>query len=205
LAQTPIGVSGADVEREQYVGVIVETERGWAIRSAGGESVVDDPRSAAGAVRELNGLERGGEDADVRLVDSSGQQVFGFVLLFTGGETEPEQAAGHRRVADEPPEGCRPIDWGGGYQGLFCVRPGSSRFAAVAGLVALLRDLYGVTDANDMAFEKLWEWSGDVEHRQDLVAHLVLMAAYRARQCGIDAAELAALAYAARGVDVSGG
>jgi hypothetical protein len=151
-----------------------------------GRAEVDDPGLADYECRRLLQQRLGldwfaAEDLDVRLVDGSGAPLFVFDLLCTGANEAGRVAA----LAAGPPAGCRFVDFDG-MPGLQCVRTGSSRLAAVAELVAQLRDGYGM-DADDLGFEKLWEWAGPRESRERMVAQLLLMATRRARLVGLPA------------------
>jgi hypothetical protein len=154
-----------------------------------GQVAVADPRLAdfecRRLLRERLGLDWAAvEDLDVRLVDGSGAPLYVFDLLCTG-PVAPERVAA---LAAGPPAGCRFVDFDG-LPGVRCVRPGVSRLAAVATLVAQLRDEYGI-EADDLGFEKLWEWAGSRESRERLVAQLLLMATQRARRVGLPAEDL---------------
>jgi hypothetical protein len=160
-----------------------------------GQATVTDPGLADFEARRL--LQRhldldlaGADDLDVVLVDADGQPVYVFELLFT---SDPGSQAGaadspYARLAADPPAGCWFEDFGGN-PGLHCVRRGSSRFEAIATLIAEVRDTYGL-DANDLGFEKLWEWAGSREWRERMIAHLLVMAADRARLTGVPASYL---------------
>jgi len=80
--------------------------------------------------------------------------------------------------------------------GLRCVRSGPSRLVAVAVLVAQLRDEYGI-DADDLGFEKLWEWAGSRDAREQMIAQLLLVATHRARLLGLPTEELVGFVRAA--------
>ncbi|GAA3194050.1 MULTISPECIES: hypothetical protein [Streptomyces] len=83
-----------------------------------------------------------------------------------------------------PPEGCVPVDWG--RFALTCERPGRTLLDAVAGTVAEIRREHGVV-MNSLGVEKPDEWF-DADSKDgyaaEIVAHLVLMAAHRARLLG---------------------
>jgi hypothetical protein len=110
--------------------------------------------------------------------------MYVFDLLCTGSVAPGRVAA----LAAAPPDGCRFTDVDG-VPGLRCVRPGPGRLAAVAALVAQLRDEYGV-EADDLGFERLWEWAGSREERERMVAQLLLMATHRARLVGLSTDDL---------------
>ncbi|CAL9638511.1 hypothetical protein [Streptomyces griseomycini] len=83
-----------------------------------------------------------------------------------------------------PPEGCVPVDRG--CFALECERPGRTLLDAVAGTVAEIRREHGLV-MNSLGVEKPQERS-DADHENGYaaktVAHLVLMAAHRARVLG---------------------
>jgi hypothetical protein len=161
-----------------------------------GQATVADPDLADYEARKL--LRRhlnldwfAAEDLDVRLVDGSGSPLFVFNLLCTG-PCEPDRVAA---LAVGPPAGCRFADFDG-MPGLRCVRSGPNRLVAVAALVAQLRDEYGI-DADDLGFEKLWEWAGNRDLREQMIAQLLLMATRRARLLGLPTGELVGFVRAA--------
>lgn len=117
---------------------------------------------------------------------SSGGVGYVFDLL-CAGDVEAGWVA---PLAAAPPDACR-FDDVGGVPALRCVRTGASRLAAVATLVAQLRDGYGIA-ADDLGFERLWEWAGSREERERMVAQLLLMATHRARLVGMSAEVLVA-------------
>ncbi|MFF0889741.1 hypothetical protein [Streptomyces sp. NPDC003456] len=83
-----------------------------------------------------------------------------------------------------PPEGCVPVDRG--WFALECERPGRTLVDAVAGTVAQVRREHGLV-MNSLGVEKPQEWfdSGHKDgHAAEIVAHLVLTAADRARLLG---------------------
>jgi hypothetical protein len=165
---------------------------GWTIDVPGaGQVTVADPRLADFECRQLLQRQLGidwftAEELDVRLVDGAGAPLYVFDLLCTGS-VEPGRVAA---LAAAPPDGCRFADVDG-MPALRCVRPGPSRLAAVATLVAQLRDEYGI-EADDLGFEQLWEWAGSLEERERMVAQLLLMATHRARLVGLSTDELVA-------------
>jgi hypothetical protein len=169
-----------------------------------GQATITDPGLADFECRQL--LQRhlalewsAVDDLDVTLVDSEGEPVYAFDLLFTslsrhgsGANSVPLAA-----LMADPPPGCRFVDFGG-IPGLQCVRRGPSRLATIAALIAEVRDRYGV-EADDLGFEKLWEWAGSREWRERMVAHLLLMATHRARLIGVPAEDLLAFVRTAMG------
>ncbi|BCJ35179.1 hypothetical protein Athai_26820 [Actinocatenispora thailandica] len=172
---------------------VEQRDDGWAATVPDGEQVLaHDPRSITWELREQLGarlgLSRSAAQQEIRveLADRSGRPVHGFVLLFVPLGPPADYGA----VRSAPPAGCR---WfGAELPGLRCVRPGPTRLAAIADTVAALQAGYGLAaEASDLGFEKPWEWSADPEHGTDLVAQLLLMAAQRAGQLGIDPGELA--------------
>ncbi|WP_333934406.1 hypothetical protein [Streptomyces sp. AHA2] len=83
-----------------------------------------------------------------------------------------------------PPEGCVAVDRG--WFALECERPGRTLLDAVAGTVADVRREHGLV-MNSLGVDKPQEWcdSGDKDgYAAQIVAHLVLMAAGRARLLG---------------------
>ncbi|MEV8592804.1 hypothetical protein [Streptomyces sp. NPDC052012] len=82
-----------------------------------------------------------------------------------------------------PPQGCAPVDWG--FFALECERPGKTLLDAVAGTVAEIRREHGLV-MNSLGVEKPQEWLGGDRDgpAAKIVAHLVLMAAHRARALG---------------------
>ncbi|MFF8034617.1 MULTISPECIES: hypothetical protein [unclassified Streptomyces] len=83
-----------------------------------------------------------------------------------------------------PPEGCVPVDRGS--FALQCERPGRTLVDAVAGTVAEIRREHGLV-MNGLGIEKPHEWfdtGGGNGYAAENVAHLVLMAAHRARLLG---------------------
>jgi hypothetical protein len=165
---------------------------GWTVVVPGaGQVTVADPRLADFECRQLLQRHRGidwfaVEELDVCLVDGAGAPLYVFDLLCTGS-VEPGRVAA---LAAAPPEGCRFADIDG-MPGLWCVRAGPSRLAAVATLVVQLRDEYGI-EADDLGFEQLWEWAGTLEQRERMVAQLLLMATRRASLLGLSADDLVA-------------
>ncbi|MCT7351035.1 hypothetical protein N4P33_02420 [Streptomyces sp. 15-116A] len=93
---------------------------------------------------------------------------------------EDERYAGLRA---RPPEGCVPVDWG--CFALECERPGKTLLDAVAGTVAEIRREHGLV-MNSLGVEKPHEWLGSDRNgpAAEIVAHLVLTAAHRARLLG---------------------
>ncbi|MEU9626581.1 hypothetical protein AB0D89_07110 [Streptomyces luteogriseus] len=84
----------------------------------------------------------------------------------------------------QPPEGCVPVDRG--CFALECRRPGKTLMDAVAGTVAEVRREHGLV-MNSLGVEKPEEWyDADTKngYAANIVAHLVLMAADRARLLG---------------------
>ncbi|GGM80242.1 hypothetical protein ACFFX1_33905 [Dactylosporangium sucinum] len=136
-----------------------------------GEAVVTTPRLADFEARRLLGLSA---DHDVELIGPSGQPLYVFDVLFTGAHDPALDV-----LASDPPAGC----WLN-LPALQCARPGASRLAAIAELAAELRVGYGL-EAGDLGFERLWEWAGQREWRERMVAHLLLMAVQRARWLGL--------------------
>lgn len=78
------------------------------------------------------------------------------------------------------------------------MRTGSSRLVAIATLLVQLREEYGI-EADDLGFEKLWEWAGSRESRERLVAQLLLMAVHRARLVGLSTEDLVGFVRTAMG------
>ncbi|MFF6876115.1 hypothetical protein ACFY9S_12470 [Streptomyces sp. NPDC012474] len=77
-----------------------------------------------------------------------------------------------------------PVDWG--CLALECERPGKTLLDAVAGTVAEVRREHGLV-MNSLGVEKPQEWfdaDGKDGYAAKIVAHLVLMAAGRARMLG---------------------
>jgi hypothetical protein len=168
---------------------------GWTVRVADvGQSTIDELDLADFEVRRLVQEQTGeswsdAEDLDVVLVDDEGERVYAFDLLFTAypaGDAEPDPR--FEALAAAPPAGCR-FERFGSDPGLRCLRRGESRFEAIASLIAEIRLRYGL-DANDLGFEKLWEWAGSRDWRERMIAHLLLMAADRARWTGVPTDDL---------------
>jgi hypothetical protein len=182
------------MSEQAYTATVTEAGDAWvATLPEIGEVRVDDPRYADVRLRELLGGRLGlrgheqREDLELRLVDAEGEQVFGFLLLFNSYDTERPPEA-YQDLRDDPPAGCR---WYGYHPGLYCLRRGATRLEAIAGVVAEVRERYGLgTELNDLGFEKLWEWYGSAERGGDLVAHLLLMAVHRAELVGLSPQEL---------------
>lgn len=160
-----------------------------------GQVTTDNPGLADFEVRRLIARQLGlhateVDDLEVLLVDADDRTVYPFDLLFTGragpdpGDAETRYAA----LAADPPAGCRFEDLGD-FPALHCLRRGANRFQAISSTVAEIRERYGL-EANDLGFEKLWEWAGSREWREEMIAHLLLMAAERARWTGVPAEHL---------------
>ncbi|MGC2996894.1 hypothetical protein ACPF8X_00385 [Streptomyces sp. G35A] len=101
-----------------------------------------------------------------------------------------EQYAGLRA---RPPEGCVPVDRGG--LALKCERPGKTLLDAVAGTVAEVRREHGLV-MNSLGVGKPQEWfDADTKdgYAAEIVAHLLLMAAHRARLLGYGRKDLVRL------------
>ncbi|MDG4829985.1 hypothetical protein O7627_11815 [Solwaraspora sp. WMMD1047] len=163
---------------------------GWTVSVPNtGQATIDDPSAAEFEARQLVARQRDltwsdAEDLDVTVVDERGNDLYVFDLLFTAAPVEePGTAASLAALATAPPTGCRFMDFDG-HPGLRCVRPGTSRFEAISTLITHVRDRYGL-DGNDLGFEKLWEWAGNRDWQERMVAHLLLMATDRARQAGV--------------------
>ncbi|MFJ5994953.1 hypothetical protein [Streptomyces sp. NPDC092370] len=100
---------------------------------------------------------------------------------------------GYAGVRARPPEGCVPVDRG--CFALECVRPGKTLLDAVAGTVAEVRREHGLV-MNSLGVEKPHEGFGADDkngYAAKSVAHLVLMAADRARLLGYGRKELVRL------------
>jgi hypothetical protein len=185
---------------ERFSATLMQADGGgWTVElPAIGRVALTDPGLADFECRQLLGRHLGRnwsgvEDLEVRLVDGAGAPLWVFDLLCTG-PVQPERVAA---LAAGPPPGCQFADFSG-MPGLRCVRPGPSRLAAVAALVAELRDGHGV-EADDLGVEKLWEWGGSRESRERMVAQLLLMATHRARLVGLPAEDLVAFVRATMG------
>ncbi|MFE9025301.1 hypothetical protein ACFYOA_03370 [Streptomyces iakyrus] len=103
---------------------------------------------------------------------------------------EDERYAGLRA---RPPEGCVPADRG--CLALECRRPGKTLLDAVAGTVAEVRTEHGLV-MNSLGVDKPEEWyDADTKngYAAHIVAHLVLMAADRARRLGYGRKEVVRL------------
>ncbi|MGW3990641.1 hypothetical protein [Streptomyces sp. NPDC004830] len=90
----------------------------------------------------------------------------------------------YAKLRARPPEGCVAVDRG--WFALECERPGRTLVDAVAGTVAEVRRAHGLV-MNSLGVDKPQEWCGADRkdgHAAEIVAHLVLMAAGRARQLG---------------------
>ncbi|GHB15652.1 hypothetical protein GCM10010377_01290 [Streptomyces viridiviolaceus] len=109
-------------------------------------------------------------------------------------------AFGHVGFGDEryaglrtdPPEGCVPVDRG--CFALECERPGKTLLDAVAGTVSEVRRRYGVV-MNSLGIDKPQEWFdvGKNGYAAEILAHLWLMAADRARLLGYGRKDLVRL------------
>ncbi len=100
-------------------------------------------------------------------------------------------------VRARPPEGCVPVDRG--RFTLECERPGRTLMDAVAGTVAEIRREHGLV-MNSLGVEEPQEWfdaDTPAGHGDVAVAHLVLMAAHRARLLGYGRKDMARLLDAA--------
>ncbi|MFE1250603.1 hypothetical protein [Streptomyces sp. NPDC058735] len=109
---------------------------------------------------------------------------------FRASGFDDERYAGLR---ERPPDGCVPVD--GGSFALECVRPGRTLLDAVAGTVAEIRREHGLV-MSGLGVEKPQEWF-DAESKDgyaaEIVAHLLLMAAGRARLLGYGRKDLVRL------------
>ncbi|GGV52452.1 hypothetical protein GCM10010293_64810 [Streptomyces griseoflavus] len=113
---------------------------------------------------------------------------------FRASGFEDERYAG---LLARPPEGCVPVDRG--CFALTCERPGKTLMDAVAGTVAEIRREHGLV-MNSLGVEKPQEWfDADTKngYAAEVVAHLVLMAAHRARLLGYGRKDMARLLDAA--------
>ncbi|MFD3627350.1 hypothetical protein ACE1N8_30800 [Streptomyces sp. DSM 116494] len=108
---------------------------------------------------------------------------------FVLGAFGDERYAGLR---ERPPKGCVPVDRG--CFALECERPGKSLLDAVAGTVAEIRREHGLV-MTGLGVEKPHEWLGSERdgYAAQIVAHLVLMAAHRARLLGYGRKEVVRL------------
>ncbi|MEU5596760.1 hypothetical protein [Streptomyces sp. NPDC020298] len=88
-----------------------------------------------------------------------------------------------------PPEGCVPADWG--RFALDCERPGATLLDAVTDTVAEICREHGLV-MNSLGIEKPGEWFGEGKDgfKGQIVAHMLLGAAYRARLIGYGRDEL---------------
>ncbi|MFM9610372.1 hypothetical protein [Streptomyces niveiscabiei] len=114
-----------------------------------------------------------------------------FVLVheeFEGGSFDDERYEGLRA---NPPDGCRPID--GVCFALGCERPGPTMLDAIAETLAEIRREHGLV-MNGLGIEpKEWMDDGKDGFGAQIVAHLLLMARYRAASLGYGRAELVRL------------
>jgi hypothetical protein len=184
-----------DARRFQAV-LIASGDQGWTVTVPEvGQASIDDAALADIEARQLIRQHLGlglneAEDLDLQLVDEQHRPIFVFDLLFSSypGDQPAASDPTYRRLAENPPPGCRYATFGS-VPGLRCIRRGTSRLAAIATLIAHLRQRYGL-EADDLGFEKLWEWAGGREEREGLIAHLLLMAARRARWADVPPTEL---------------
>ncbi|MDH2426854.1 hypothetical protein [Sphaerisporangium sp. TRM90804] len=185
------------MDEPRPVATIVEVEHGlWQASLPGvGTVTVDDPRMAAWQLQELVAEQRVLNVLDVHpplLADAEGRPVFAFLLLLDPAGAPGEETGAWATVQADPPPGCRWLP-DAARPGLVCLRPGASPLDAMAGVVAEVRERYGLgAELNDLGFDRLWDWFGDHERRTELVAHLLLMAAHRADLLGLAADDLAA-------------
>ncbi|MGF0168990.1 hypothetical protein ACQF36_00150 [Streptomyces sp. Marseille-Q5077] len=95
-------------------------------------------------------------------------------------------------LRENPPHGCTPVDWGS--FALQCERPGGTLLEAVAETVAEIHRQHGLV-MNSLGIEKPDEWFGDGKDGcgAKIVAHLLLMAAYRAALLGYGREDLVRL------------
>lgn len=171
-------------------------EHGWTVTVPDvGHISIDDPIMADIHARQLiqQRLSLGCHEAeylDLQLVDEDHQPIFVFDLLFTSylGDQPAAANPAYARLADDPPPGCR-YQTIGSDPSLRCVGRGTSRFDAIATMITQIRQQFGL-EADDLGFEKLWEWAGGRAHREGLIAHLLLMAAHRARWSDVPMSEL---------------
>jgi hypothetical protein len=105
-----------------------------------------------------------------------------FTLVLEPLPGPPAPAGGYQRLRETPPDGCRVIEDGPPLV-LECHRLAPSRADAVVGLVAEIRERYGIAHADDLGIEKLWEWSAD-DFGSDVTVQLLLMALRRAELLG---------------------
>ncbi|MFC4127215.1 hypothetical protein [Nocardia rhizosphaerae] len=160
------------------IATITPTEGGWLVRvPTGAEAVVDDIRYAAFDAAKLIDPDRWFEiTRDLVFVDASGTQVHAFTLFFDWSNDEADLGA----IAEDLPQGCR---WYPEGPGLHCLRPGATRFDAIATLAAEIRGKFGITV--DFGYEKD-EW----DNEPDRIAHLLLNAVNRAGSSGVDEHQL---------------
>lgn len=109
-----------------------------------------------------------------------------FVLLhFVYDHPEPRfDDARYDRLRSAPPAGCVAEDLGGLF-GLRCERSAPTLLDAVAEVTAEVRAEHGF-QLTDLGVEKVWEWSTDGPDGfgATILAHLLLMASYRAELLG---------------------
>nr|MDT0658797.1 hypothetical protein [Micromonospora sp. DSM 115978] len=182
----------------QFHVLLTRSDNGWTVRAPdAGQATIPDPSLADFQARQL--IQHGHnldldtvDELDILLVNEMGQPVYVFDLVFTSDLTDdgpgPANTLAYEALEADPPAGCQ-LDRLGPYPTLRCVRPGSSRLDAISALAAEVRSRYGI-EANDLGFEKLWEWAGSREWRERMIAHLLLMAAHRARLTGVPTEEL---------------
>ncbi|MFI0447436.1 hypothetical protein [Actinomadura sp. 6N118] len=126
---------------------------------------------------------------EVRLVGEDGKPMQCFVLLFNPYSGR-DMSAVYAAMSADPPAGCHWQD-DRHHPRLYCARPGTDRFRAIAEVVREARERYRVSsELNDLGFEKLWEWFGGEDQGREMVAHLLLMAVHRAELVGIRPEEL---------------
>jgi hypothetical protein len=127
-----------------------------------------------------------------------------FMLVLDPFLGPPARAGGYQTLRASPPEGCEVVSEESAEQVLLrCRRPGRTRAVAVAELVGEIRHGYGIPHADDLGFEKLWEWVPG-EFGEDLTLQLLLMAARRAEVVGWSTEDLIGLLHLAGGTDRRG-
>ncbi|MHC5907908.1 hypothetical protein ACVNF4_29055 [Streptomyces sp. S6] len=91
----------------------------------------------------------------------------------------------------DPPQGCTPLNWG--CFALNCDRPGRTMLDAIADTLGEIRREHGLVMNSLGAEPKDWKDDGKDGFGAQIVAHLMLMARYRAESLGYGRAELVRL------------
>jgi hypothetical protein len=114
-----------------------------------------------------------------------------FLLVLDPGFLRTSTSEQYAALLADLPAGCKSsVDGRRIY--LSCQRTAATRLDAIAQVVGEIRQRHGISDADDLGIEKLWEWAGQSDESIDITAQLALMAARRANVLGISTDELIA-------------